>query len=236
MINMLNKDGIDGLLLDSGDVLIRPKAGEWFPGAAVRNLLAEHGIADIPVDRLQAAMDTGMAYLDANHSLQTEEEEEAQFERYTVIVLGACGVSDVDIETIRRVRAIETAMCEWEPFPDTLDALRRFQSRGLRLGLVSNAWPSLERRYIEAGLRDFFDPFVLSAYVGCFKPDERIFRKAVDESGIPPERLLFVDDVPDYVEADIALGMRGVVMARYPIMPDTELTTIRNLRQLEELL
>jgi putative hydrolase of the HAD superfamily len=123
-----------------------------------------------------------------------------------------------------------------EPFPDVHAALQKLQSRGLKLGLVSNAWPSLERKYREMDLRRFFDPFVVSAKVGCYKPDHRIFEVAIEASGLPPESLLFVDDMPEYVHAATKLGLHAVLMARNPDPPDTSLPLATSLADIEDLL
>lgn len=101
------------------------------------------------------------------------------------------------------------------PFPDTAGSLRRFRRAGLRLGVVSNAWPSLERRYEDAGLRGLFDVFVISALVGMLKPEPGIYRLALAEMANPAAAVAFVDDDPGNVAAATECGMIGVVMDRY---------------------
>ena len=79
------------------------------------------------------------------------------------------------------------------------------------------------------GLRGYFDAFVISALVGSSKPSEAIYRAAMDEIGIPPERLVFVDDRAVNVAAAVKLGMKGVVISRYGKAPDTDLPVISDL-------
>ena len=81
-------------------------------------------------------------------------------------------------------------------------------------------------------LRGYFDAFVISALVGSSKPSERIYLKAVEEIGIPPEHLLFVDDRPVNVAAAAKLGMKGIVASRYSNAPDTDLPVVSDLDDL----
>ena len=51
--------------------------------------------------------------------------------------------------------------------------------------------------------------------LGCCRPDEQIYRRAIDEIGIESKNLLFVDDDTENVKAAIRLGMNGIVMLRH---------------------
>lgn len=55
------------------------------------------------------------------------------------------------------------------------------------------------------------DTIVVSGDEGVAKPEPAIYRLAIERSGLPAERLVFVDDKADNVAAAVALGMRGVV-------------------------
>ena len=66
------------------------------------------------------------------------------------------------------------------------------------------------------GIRRFFDPVgrgvTLSSDVGRFKPDERVFRAALDKFGtnLPFAAALFLTEHPGHISAARALGMRAV--------------------------
>jgi FMN phosphatase YigB (HAD superfamily) len=55
-----------------------------------------------------------------------------------------------------------------------------------------------------------FDGLVLSNEVGVRKPEETIYRCVEELSGAPPQRHVFVDDVPEYVEGARAAGWEGI--------------------------
>jgi putative hydrolase of the HAD superfamily len=199
--------------------------------------MAAHGIQDLSGARLDEALERGMRYLDAHHHVETEAAEREQFRRYCQILLETLEVPGPYDAVVRNLVDARFSRPEIEPFPDTVAVLDTLREKGLLLGIVSNAWPSLEWQYRMLGLREYFGPFVISAVVGCCKPDERIFRKAIEESRLPPSALLFVDDVPEYVGQAIALGMKGVVVAREQRhLPLHGLPWIANLAALESFL
>lgn len=87
--------------------------------------------------------------------------------------------------------------------------------RGLRprykTAILSNAWPEARQALsFKFKLADAVDVMILSAEVGCAKPDARIYRIAVEQLGVPLCDAVFVDDMADNVTAAQALGMRGV--------------------------
>lgn len=54
-----------------------------------------------------------------------------------------------------------------------------------------------------------FDRFYISGRMGCIKPDPEIYERAEADCGLPPERLLFVDDRPENIDAARARGWQG---------------------------
>ncbi len=82
---------------------------------------------------------------------------------------------------------------------------------GYRIGVISNALTDA-RAYVEetAGIGDAFDHLTISAEVGVVKPDERIYRLALDALRMAPNEAVFVDDFLHNVEAARAVGMYAV--------------------------
>ncbi|MGB5622659.1 MAG: HAD family hydrolase [Gammaproteobacteria bacterium] len=69
--------------------------------------------------------------------------------------------------------------------------------RSHRLGLVSDLWASsgCYRRYLDQlGLSPMFGSIVISSEHGAVKPGPRLFRTALSELGVAPERAVFVGD------------------------------------------
>ncbi|HLZ69417.1 MAG TPA: HAD-IA family hydrolase [Dehalococcoidia bacterium] len=208
------QQAIAGVIFDSGGTLMRPLTAGWWPYPHVRRIVEAHGLGDLPWERYAEAHRSGMAYLDANHRLSSEDEERAQFREYYRIVIRGLSLAKPAPALLAALAGAHIAECEFEPFPDARTAIEAVRARGLRLGLISNAWPSLEGKYRRLGLRDCFDSFVISACAGCLKPDAAIFELAAREIGLPPRQLLFVDDEPEYVDGARAAGLGAVLIAR----------------------
>ena len=62
------------------------------------------------------------------------------------------------------------------------------------------------------GLANFCELFVSSCFVGLRKPDERIYRLAVDLIQHAPAECCFIDDRPGNIEAAAKAGMNTVLM------------------------
>jgi len=148
--------------------------------------------------------------------------------RYFELHVGAC-THDEWIESVRAAAArhagakADALMEAWQnaehPLnPDMLALVRALKSRGYLLGIISNTIPGLEDRLRE-GLPEFIDLFdirVGSGDIGIAKPDEGIFRHALDGLGVRPQESVFTDDVRKYAEAARALGMHGFHFTGYP--------------------
>ncbi len=221
---------IKGILFDSGDTLVRSKAGSWFPKQHFIDPLEAREIRDARMDRFDEALAVGLRYLDDNHYLAADERiERHQFRTAYQLIFEALGVESPSERLISDILRPFDEEVGIEPFPDTLPTLIRLRDSGIKLGIVSDNWPSLDRRYRALGLRDFFDTFVISALAGCVKPSVRIYRLGIAEIALEPASLMFVDDNPENVEAAIQLGMAGLVIARYGHMPKTDLPVITGL-------
>jgi putative hydrolase of the HAD superfamily len=206
---------VQGILFDSGDTLVRPLGGAWFPGHLFRDILEQHDAGDLAWEHLEAALAAGYRHLEANHVVMTVDEERQQFTDYYRLVLAELGLGAPSPVLLRALASAIVNDLNLELFSDVPAALQDLHASGLRLGIVSNSWPSLEPKYGLLGVREHFDAFVISAQLGCVKPDERMFRHGLAGLALDPEQVLFVDDWPEYVQAAIDLGMQGAVMDRH---------------------
>lgn len=83
----------------------------------------------------------------------------------------------------------------------------------IRLGILSNVCPS-HWRFLTDGrysiLPNAFKQFALSFQIGMQKPDEKIYRRATELAGVPPEQIFFIDDMPGNVAAARQQGWDAV--------------------------
>ena len=227
---------VKGVLLDSGDTLVRPIGGAWWPGAHFRRILLENGVKHFAWKGLEGALQKGMDYLDTHPHVLTEDEECDQFKAYYKIVLGELGLSEQADNLLTKLAEACVDQTEFHPFPETRGCLERLEGRGLRLGIISNGWPSLERKYREFGIRNFFHAFVISSQAGCCKPDERIYHTAIEQMELPAEALLFVDDWSEAVQKANEMGMTGVWLDRRAERGSSNLNRVESLEELLNML
>jgi putative hydrolase of the HAD superfamily len=124
--------------------------------------------------------------------------EELEYPGLVRQLLGDFGVEVTDDELRRFLEAEHAA---WDPArqaaahtPALLESLR---ARGLKLGLVSNAFDPgwlLHRDLEQMGLADLLDFAVFSSEVGKRKPHPAIFERALDALGVAAVDAVFVGD------------------------------------------
>lgn len=96
---------------------------------------------------------------------------------------------------------------------DDVQPLVRRLARMVRLFMLSNT-NELHYRYCRRRYRTVFEPFddvITSFETGMRKPEEGIYRLALDRAGVEPDRALFIDDHEDFVAAARDIGITGVV-------------------------
>jgi 2-haloacid dehalogenase len=88
-------------------------------------------------------------------------------------------------------QALARAMECWQPFPDTVPALRAAKDAGLALWIISNT----DRAIMEHTLRHLevdFDGVTVAEDVRAYKPARAPFDKALREMGVAPAEVLHV--------------------------------------------
>ena len=97
---------------------------------------------------------------------------------------------------------------------DTLALMRRLKASGKKLGILSNMSPeSYERLFVPrcAEYCTLLDTVVISGLEFLFKPEEPIYRLTERRMGLPPDRLIFLDDTEANVLAARAFGWHAEV-------------------------
>jgi putative hydrolase of the HAD superfamily len=122
------------------------------------------------------------------------------------------GLSDIDrahrVADDYRARRLEHIV----PYAGAVETLVAFRSQGVRLALLTNGEAANQRRSVERyGLAHHFDCIVIEGEFGVGKPDERVFRHALESCSAAPDSAWMVGDS---LEADIApavaLGLHAV--------------------------
>jgi putative hydrolase of the HAD superfamily len=99
------------------------------------------------------------------------------------------------------------------PFAAAIALARRLaREERVRLFTLNNESAELNQYRIEKfGLRDIFDAFLSSCWLGVRKPTPRIYTVALAIAQAPPEQSLFIDDRPQNLAPAAARGMQTLL-------------------------
>jgi 2-haloacid dehalogenase len=136
--------------------------------------------------------------------------------------------------------ALLRAMESWQPFPDTVPALRRAQAAGLQLMIVSNTDSSIMQHTLRQ-LEVEFDEVLVAEDCRAYKPAPLPFERAVEQLGESPEHIVHVAFGFKYdIGPAQGVGLRtawvnrhGEPMPQGPA-PDFEWPDLRGLAELAE--
>ena len=110
---------IKAVFFDSGHTLMRPHDNRWFPGPRFFDLCRAHGLIVADDAALQAACDSGYAYLNEHHDQVPDVNAEVrQFTEYYRVVFDALGVAPSDALTQALANAVVSEV-NFEPYPST---------------------------------------------------------------------------------------------------------------------
>lgn len=89
-----------------------------------------------------------------------------------------------------------------------VEIIKSLRQKGFKTAICTSNFPAringLQVRY---GFLDNFDVKVISYQVGFNKPDQGIFKKLVEYSGVLPDEIVFADDTPMSVDTSKAVGI-----------------------------
>jgi putative hydrolase of the HAD superfamily len=190
---------VEAVISDFGGVLTTP---------LIRSFMAFQDVTGISMETLGTTMQR-IAEADGEHPLFELERgritEAAFLERMADELEGDLGHRP---EMHRFGEIYFEALHPNEPM---IELMRELKADGLRLALLTNnvrEWEPVWRSMLPVD--EIFEFVVDSAFVGCRKPERRIYEIALERLGLPATSCLFVDDVEVNVEAARELGLTAV--------------------------
>ncbi len=99
-----------------------------------------------------------------------------------------------------------------KPYKEMIDLFINLKQRhGLKIAAVSNEGRELTiYRIKQYHLGAFIDFFISSCFVHYRKPDEDIYRIALDVAQVSPEETVYIDDRPMFVDVARSLNIQGI--------------------------
>jgi len=98
-----------------------------------------------------------------------------------------------------------------DPNPPMIELMRELKEAGYRMAMLTNnvrEWEPLWRTMLPVD--EIFETVVDSGFVGCRKPESRIYELTLERISEPAEACLFVDDVLVNVEGARRAGLHAV--------------------------
>ncbi|HET7573530.1 MAG TPA: HAD family phosphatase, partial [Solirubrobacterales bacterium] len=98
-----------------------------------------------------------------------------------------------------------------DPNPPMIELMRELKAAGYRMAMLTNnvrEWEPLWRPMLPVD--EIFETVVDSGFVGCRKPESKIYELVLDRVSLPAESCLFVDDIEVNCEGAEKAGMTAV--------------------------
>lgn len=190
---------IEAIVSDFGGVLTTPLLGSF---ERVQDEI------DIPAESLGKALSSAAAANGDNPLYQLERGEMAEVDFLDLLsehlepLLGRR-------PHLHRFR--EVYFGALDPNEEMIGLMRALKASGLKMAMLTNnvrEWEPLWRSMLPVD--EIFEEIVDSAFVGCRKPEARIYELTLERIGVPAEACLFVDDLHPNVKGAEAAGMRAV--------------------------
>ncbi|MGN9161399.1 HAD family hydrolase [Clostridium sulfidigenes] len=210
----MNMNNIKAILFDSGRTLNAPRTGHWFITPNFFNIINETSF-QYTEDQLSEAMNKACDHINKMLLVKTEEDEFAMFKEFYEIVLKEIKYASINEEIINSLASDNVYNDDkFYFFDDVEPGLQRLKDKYI-LGVVSDTWPSLERVFINKSLRKYFSTFVMSSIYGSYKAEKVLFKIAIEEIGVKPEEVIFIDDSESNLIAAEDFGMIPILIDRY---------------------
>ena len=208
------------LILDCGGVLVYPRLGDWSLPLATTKILGERA-RDIHTSKYLLAHRQSAGWLDEARLIRDVEEERSCRREYIRAM-------DVRMDWHMTAEEIDALTDDFTDnirrygfFDDSEPFMKRWKAKGLKLGMLSDAMPSILVFMEKAGLAKHMDAMVISTQVGATKPDAKMYAAILEALSAEAADCLFVDDRAENLDGAIRAGMKAVQMARSAFPPLT---------------
>lgn len=217
------------VFFDVDFTLIHP--GPSFQGSGYQDFCARHGV-NVEVAAFAPAVAQASPLLETTPGPYDPE----IFVRYTSRIIEGMGGRGPGVELAARDIYEQWAACHhFDMYPEVPEVLRALRATGIKIGLISNTQRCLSTFAEHFELAGLFDVSLSSYQHGFMKPHPSIFEAALRAvaSG-PAEAVMVGDSLAHDIEGALAIGMRGVLVARAGRQAGTplELPVIQSLREL----
>jgi putative hydrolase of the HAD superfamily len=106
-----------------------------------------------------------------------------------------------------------TTASAWKIYPETIIALRKWQQKGIQLGVISNFDTRLLTVLKILNISEYFQTTTISSLVGAAKPDKKVFQTALAAHQCLSENAWHVGDSwREDIEGALAAGLTAIYL------------------------
>lgn len=219
------------IFFDVGYTIDYPASGDWM-FTNLFNEIAGNRLRSCDETLIKKARKEGADYLDRNHHIISEDDEEKQFFQYYNIISGCLQLKLTEDEITAIAKDRTYNMDNYIIYPEAGKAIQTL-SKTYRLGIISDTWPSITNQLRALDVYQYFSFSTYSFSLGVFKPDRGMYLDALKKCGCDAKETVFIDDSPQNLEGAAKLGITPVLIAANPASDiDTPYTKIYSLSEL----
>lgn len=204
------KGNVNTIFFDAGGVLFDT---EMPRAERIRHILRAKGFDDSAIEKgLRKGEEFSDKYLNDGNWLWNWSDEEKYWDKYYEVISNE--ISQDASYSLKQQLFHHTHYAIHCKLFDEVRSLLESLNGTYRLGVISNAFPSMDWVFDRLDIRKYFDSITISAFVGECKPDKNIYEIALNSMNVKAEECIFIDDKMRNVEAAEKLGFRGVHLDR----------------------
>ena len=126
---------------------------------------------------------------------------------------------------------------ELDAYGEVKDVLTRLKKGGMKCAILSNGSPKMLKSAVDnAGISELLDDVISVDDIGIYKPHNSVYQMAVDNLGIPADRICFMSSNAWDASGAANFGFRvnwvnrfGQKSERLPGTPENEIKTLSDL-------
>lgn len=221
-------------MFDSGKVLTYPKSGDWFLTNTYLEYCKQKNI-EAKSNKLMHNFKKAYIHISKNHKITNESEELKVFSEFYTLLFS--GIQELNNQAFIKA-CVDSKVLDPEKYifyDDVKESIIEL-SKNYKLGIISDAWPSLINVYKCAAMYSYFNPFIISSIHGCTKEKNKLFEIALHEAKLKSNECLFIDDSLKNCKRARKLGFNVVLLNRDSLKINTKITQVKDMKELEKII
>lgn len=203
-------NNINTIFFDAGGVLFDTEISRT---ERIKNFLRERDFNDVDIAKgINKGEKFSVNYLKDGNWLNNWSDEASYWDKYYEIILNEI-THDFTYSLKKQLFHHTHYAIHCKIFDEVRTLIENLHGT-FKLGVISNAFPSMDCVFDLLDIRKYFDSIIISAFVRENKPNKNIYELALKSLNSKAEECIFIDDKIKNVEAAENLGFVGVHLDR----------------------